>query len=243
MEDPLILLGRELAATAALVGEIEGDEPVPACPGWTTSDLVTHLGWVHRWCAATLLSGQRLEFTVMSKATEPLDEWYASTATALVAALQAVDPDEPTPNPARFDEVAAFWLRRQLHETCVHRVDLLQALDRPEFGWDVDPAVAGDGIAEVIRVYGRRMTERGLRPHVDEPIRLVATDLDRTWIVAPDEDDPRTAPRLVQRDLDVAGEAVGTASDLYLALWNRVPAKAVAPTGAAVAYFAGPRVP
>lgn len=243
MEEPLILLGREMAAFAALVGDVEGDEPVPACPGWTAGDLVRHVGSVHRWAAAIVLSGQRIAEEPQVWAAEPLDEWYAGTATALIAALQAVDPDEPVPNFARIDEVAAFWPRRQMHETCIHRVDLLQALGRPELTWDVDPQVAGDGIAEVIRVFGRRMTARGQRPHVHAPLRLVATDLDRSWIVAPDEEDPTAAPRLVQREIDVEGEAVGTATDLYLALWGRAPAVTVAPTGAAVAWLDGPRVP
>ncbi|MET0467469.1 MAG: maleylpyruvate isomerase family mycothiol-dependent enzyme [Aeromicrobium sp.] len=243
MEDPLILLGREMAGFAALVGDIEGDEPVPACSEWTSADLVRHLGSVHRWAAAIVLSGQRIAEEPDAWATEPLDDWYAGTATALIAALQAVDPDEPVPNFARIDEVAGFWPRRQLHETCIHRVDLLQARGRSDLTWDVDPEVAGDGIAEVIRVFGRRMTARGQRPHVHAPIRLVATDLDRTWIVAPDEDDPAAPPRLVQREIDVEGEAVGTATDLYLALWGRLPASTVSPTGAAASYFAGPRVP
>jgi len=243
MEDPLILLGREMAGVAALVGRIEGDEPVPACPGWTTGDLVAHLGAMHRWAAAIVLSGQRITVEPSVQATEPLDDWYAGTATALIAALQAVDPDEPTPNFARVDEVAGFWPRRQLHETCVHRVDLAQALGLPEADRDVDPQVAADGISEVVRVFGARMTERGRRPHVDAPIRLVATDVERSWIVAPDEDDPQAPPRIVPREIDVEGEAVGTATELYLALWGRVPAAVVAPTGAAVPFLAGPRVP
>ncbi len=243
MEEPLVLLGREMAGVASLAGRIEGDEPVPACPGWTTADVVTHLGTVHRWAAAIVLSGQRITEEPDVRATEPLDEWYAGTATALIAALQAVDPQEPAPNFAHVDEVAGFWARRQLHETCVHRVDLAQACGLPDLVWDVDPQVAADGISEVIRILGRRMTLRGERPHVDAPVRLVATDLDRSWIVAPDDQDPTAAPRLVHREIDVQGEAVGTAVDLYLALWGRVPASAVGPTGAAVAWFEGPRVP
>lgn len=243
MEDPLILLGREMAGVASLVGRIEGHEPVPACPDWTTAELVAHLGSVHRWAAAIVLSGQRIPEEPAARATEPLDEWYAGTATALIAALQAVDPDEPAPNFAGIDEVAGFWPRRQLHETCVHRVDLAQALGLPEVAWDVDPRVAADGISEVVRVFGRRMTQRGRRPHVDAPFRLVATDVERSWIVAPDEEDPLGPPRIVLREIEVKGEAVGTATDLYLALWGRVPASTVAPTGAAATFFDGPRVP
>ncbi len=243
MEEPLILLGREMAGFAESAGHAAGDEPVPACPGWTTSDLIAHVGAIHRWAAAIVLSGQRITDEPVPIVTEPLDEWYAGNATALIAALQAVDPDEPIPNFSRGDEVAAFWPRRQLHETCVHRVDLLQALGRPEHTWDVDPEVAADGISEAIRVFGRRLTERGRRPEVHAPIRLYATDLDRDWIVAPDEDDPQAPPRLVLQDVEVRGEAIGSAVDLYLALWGREPASLVTPRGAAVEYFAGPRVP
>lgn len=242
MEDPLILLGREMAGFAELAGHVGGDEPVPACPGWTTGDLIAHVGAVHRWAAAIVLSGERIADEPVPIVTEPLDEWYAGNATALVAALQAVDPDEPTPNFARIDEFAGFWPRRQLHETAIHRVDLLQALGRPEFTWDIDPEVAADGIAEVVRVFGRRLTDRGMRPVVEAPFRLVATDLERSWIVAPDENDPAGPPRLAQREIEVEGEAVGTAADLYLAVWGRQPAALVAPEGAAKAWFDGPRV-
>lgn len=241
MDDPLILLGREMAGFAELAGQVEGDEPVPACPGWTTGDLIAHLGTVHRWAAATVLSGQRLDEPTPI-VTEPLDEWYAGTATALIAALQAVDPDEPVRSAVFGDLPAAFWSRRQLHETAIHRVDLLQALGRPDHAWDLDAEVAGDGIAEVISVMSQRMTARGERPHVNAPIRLHATDLDRSWIIAP-ADDPAAAPVLVQREIDVEGEAIGTAADLYLVLWGRQPVSAVQPTGAAEAYFAHPRVP
>ena len=92
-----------------------GDEPVPSCPDWTTRDLIQHLGTIHRWAGAIVLSGQRQNLPKPIFG-EDLVEWYAGTAAALLAALQAVDVDEPTPNFSLIDETAGFFHRRQMHE-------------------------------------------------------------------------------------------------------------------------------
>lgn len=241
MDDPLIGLGSAMARFAELASEAIGDEPVPSCPGWSVADLVTHLGGVHRWAAAIVLSGQRLQ-PPQVHAQLPLAEWYAGTATALLTALQAVDGDEPTPNFSRRDEVAAFWPRRQLHETTVHAVDLAQALGRPEYGWDVDAEIAADGIAEVIRIFLPRMAARGTPTTLAAPIELRATDVDRTWIIGP-KAPGGDVPVLITSDTDVEGMAQGTATELYLALWNRLPSDRLDITGLASDFFSGPRVP
>ncbi|MFI5426481.1 maleylpyruvate isomerase family mycothiol-dependent enzyme [Aeromicrobium sp. UC242_57] len=140
-----------------------GDEPVPACPGWTVRDLAEHLGGVHRWAAAIVLSGQRLA-PPRPLVEDPVDRWYAGTAQALLAALRAVSPAEEVPNFTRMGETAAFWPRRQMHQTLVHAVDAAQALGRDEADWTVAPAIAADGIDEVLQVFFPRMTARGTRP-------------------------------------------------------------------------------
>ena len=110
--DHLIELGSAMSRFATLVGKASGDEVVPACPGWTVRHLAEHLGRMHRWAAATVLSGQRLG-QPNAIVTDPMVEWYAGTATALLSALQAVGPDELVPNFSRLDENAQFWQRRQ----------------------------------------------------------------------------------------------------------------------------------
>ena len=109
--------------------------------------------------------------------TEPIVEWYAGTATALLSALQAVSPDEPVPNFSYVDEQAAFWSRRQMHETTVHAIDAAQALGVDEDDWGVASSIAADGIDEVLQVFFPRMTARKQRPDVRSRIRLVATDI------------------------------------------------------------------
>lgn len=244
IDAPLDHLGRLDEATsrfASLVREAAGDELVPACEPWRVRDLVEHLGTVHRWAASIVLSGQRLA------EPEPLvvgdlPDWYAGTATALLAALRAVDPGEPVPNFSRVHETAGFWPRRQLHEVTVHVVDLLQALGRDESRWAVPAELAADGVDEVLHVFFPRMTARGSRPDVRARIRLVAGDLDRSWVVAPAEGD--APPALLDPSVEVDAVVSGTASDLYLALWHRVPLQRLRYAGdEGVALLEGPTTP
>jgi uncharacterized protein (TIGR03083 family) len=218
--DHMLELGSAMSRFAELIGKAMGDEPVPACPEWTVRDLTTHLGAVHRWAAATVLSSQRLQ-EPSPLVTEPIVEWYAGTATALLGALQAVSPDEPTPNFSYVNETAAFWSRRQMHETTVHAIDASQALGLDENDWVVASSVAADGIDEVLQVFFPRMTARKQRPDVRSRIRLVATDTQQTWLVAPGAGD-LGPPLQLHPSLEADGSVSGTATDLYLGLWKRL---------------------
>jgi uncharacterized protein (TIGR03083 family) len=218
--DHMLELGSAMSRFAELVGMASGDESVPVCEPWTVRDLTTHLGTIHRWAAATVLSGQRLPEPV-PLVTEPIVEWYAGTATALLSALQAVSPDEPVPNFSYVDERAAFWRRRQMHETTVHAVDAAQALGLEEHDWAVSRSVAADGVDEVLQVFFPRMTARRQRPDVRSRIRLVATDTDESWLVAPGNGD-LGPPLQLHPSLDSDGSVSGTVADLYLGLWKRV---------------------
>jgi uncharacterized protein (TIGR03083 family) len=218
--DHVLELGSAMSRFADLVGLAHGDEPVPACDDWTVRDLTVHLGTVHRWAGAILLSGQRVT-QPEPLVTEPLAAWYAATATALLGAIQAVSPDEPVPNFSRIGEVAAFWPRRQLHEATVHAVDAAQALGLDEQEWAVAPRIAADGVDEVLQVWFPRMTARRQRPDVRSRIRLVATDLQESWIVGPGSGE-LAPPIQLHASLEADATVSGTATELYLGLWGRI---------------------
>ncbi|MCW2830062.1 MAG: hypothetical protein JWP31_754 [Aeromicrobium sp.] len=240
--DHALELGAAMSRFAELAGQAIGDEDVPACPGWNARDLVEHLGGIHRWAASIVLSGQRIA-PPTPLVTEPVVEWYAGTATALLSALQAVSPDEPVPNFSYLDELASFWPRRQMHETTVHTVDIAQAAGFPADSWAVDPTIAADGIDEVLQVFFPRMTARGRRPDVRSRVRLVATDLDQTWIIAPGADDA-SSPVQLHPSRDADATVTGTVSDLYLGLWHRVSRFDLEFDGAdGIALFEGPTTP
>lgn len=235
-------LGNAMTRMAELIGKAEGNEPVPACPGWTVNDLAVHLGRVHRWAASTVLSGQRLT-TPEVIATEPLNDWYAGTATALLAALQAVEPTEPTPNFSFINETAAFWPRRQMHETTIHAVDAAQAIGLGDDAYEIYNAVADDGIDEVLTVFFPRMTARGQRPDVTGRVRVTATDTGRSWLIA-ESDNPEGSPILLHPSLGADAGLTGKAVDLYLGLWRRSPHDRLNADGdAAIRMLAGPMTP
>jgi uncharacterized protein (TIGR03083 family) len=148
--------------------------------------------------------------------------WFAEEFAALVDMLEAIDPDLPAWNWAPQSKKAIFWYRRMAHETAVHRWDAQMAVGRGE---PVETLLAADGVTEVLDTLlpaGRRQgpTDR------TGVVQLVATDVDEQWLVRLrgagialldtatllDTDDPHA--RVLAR---------GTASDLLLALWGRVP--------------------
>lgn len=228
---------------AVAVASTPMDAPVPACPAWTTYDLVCHLGNVHAWAATIVETGRR----AVDQNDEPrshrprvVSEWYAGKAEDLYEVLRAADPDRPCWNFAFDTGGAGFWQRRQTHETTVHTVDLLAARGRTA---DVDAELAADGIDEVLTVFLHRMHHRGHPAALSAPLCLVATDVDRAWTVSPRAvlPDPTAGvpaqprgstsesapaliegpPRVVDRRHPGADQLAAPAAVLYRVLWRR----------------------
>jgi uncharacterized protein (TIGR03083 family) len=217
------LLDEATSRFADLVSSADGSEEIVSCPGWTIDELAVHLGTIHRWAAAIVLSGVRGLPEPSPRISGSTATWYAGCAAALQSALQAVDPDEPTPNFARLRETADFWLSRQLHETTIHVVDAEQSLGLPE-PWSVTAEVAGHGIDEVLGVFFPRLTAQGRRPDVRTRVRLDSIDEPASWIIAPGSD-PDGPPVQLHSNADADTAVHGTTVELYLALWGRLPAE------------------
>jgi uncharacterized protein (TIGR03083 family) len=219
--------GRVLAAAADKAGP---DAAVPGCPGWVVADLLRHLGMVHRWAATHVAEGMAAVAGGRHPAlvTAPADgllEWYVAGHAALVAALRAAPPGLecwtflPAPSPL------AFWARRQAHETAIHRADAEAAAGTvPEF----PPGFADDGLDELV---GGFAATRGTRL-VADPVRtlLIAPgDTAGRWhlTIGPEGRQVRTGGPDAAADCTVRGRA----TDLYLLLWNRAPARPAGITG------------
>ncbi|MGH3565011.1 MAG: maleylpyruvate isomerase family mycothiol-dependent enzyme [Pseudonocardia sp.] len=125
--------------------------PVPTCPDWTLRQLAAHLGRGDRW-AATIVA-RRAESVIEPRTVldgeQPADpgeaaDWLTGGVRLLVDAVDGVSPETSVwtflgPRPA------AWWLRRRLHETTVHRADAALALNAP---FDLPADVAADGVSE-----------------------------------------------------------------------------------------------
>lgn len=216
-----------LGAAAALLRERAVDagsaDQVPTCPRWTVIDLVAHQGMVHRWAVASLRgdSGHDSERSLEEAAAGDLFAWYAAGVDELLTTLRSVPEDvkamvflRDAPPPR------SFWARRQAHETTIHGVDALAArLGRiptaAETG--IEPEVAVDGIDELLCGFLPR--GKG-KPRLDgiAALRVTSTDTGHTWTLRYTPDHLQASP-----DADGKVDAVltGTATQLYLGLWNR----------------------
>lgn len=210
--------GTALVATAE---QLDARAPVPSCPGWTVDDVLGHMGMIHRWARAIMVAppgSGRIGYGEI-----PVDgrsDWYRAGLADLLDTLTGA-PDDlavwaflPAPNPK------AFWARRQAHETAIHRADLEQARDAQ---LRFSPEFAADGIDELLNGFLARPRTQ-LRADPPASVLIAPTDADVWWHMTINPDD-----RATRSDGDPSADATlrGTASDLYLHLWNRAPQKAV----------------
>ncbi|MFF1908097.1 maleylpyruvate isomerase N-terminal domain-containing protein [Kitasatospora sp. NPDC058218] len=230
-------LRREGALLADAAARTDLAAPVPTCPDWRLRDLVLHTGQVHRWATAYVRDGHRAPLDADGERAawgpEPSDtalvDWFRAGHSALVEALTAAPADLecwsflPAPTPQ------AFWARRQAHETAVHRFDADAAAGAE--GPRVATGLALDGIDELLRGFMARGRSR-VRSERPRTVLVRATDAAPTdgpgdWLLTISRE-----PLAVVRRGSTADEAVGPvdltlggpARDLYLLLWNRLPA-------------------
>ena len=210
----------ELALAAGLQAR------VPTCPAWKVDALVAHQAMVHRWATAHVRGDDPEAVpnqTEVRDTVADLPGYYRDGLRGLLEALRDAPDDleamtflKDAPSPRR------FWARRQCHETTIHMVDALAAVEArlPTTGEAaVGAGVAADGIDEILRGFYTRGKSK-LYDGKDFTMAVVPTDADRRWIV-------HVAERLTvdPGDPPVTGDAAatisGTVQALYLALWNR----------------------
>lgn len=164
--------GAERAAFGRVLEDGDLDAPVPSCPDWRLRELAAHLGGVHRWTRLTVLAGQGsdgdpkpaalVEHPVPSERPALVD-WFEDGGAELERTLAETDPGAPCWTLAP-PAVVGFWMRRQAHETALHRWDAQRSAGTPK---PIDPALAADGVAEVVDVMFPRQVRLGrLRPLV-----------------------------------------------------------------------------
>jgi len=221
LEEHLTVLRRDGRALAEAAGRAGLDAVVPPCPGWRVRDVLLHLGGVHRWAAAYVTSGRKRPFDAAeeSRFFERVDDgalidWFRSGHGALVDALAGADPALecwgflPAPSPL------AFWARRQAHETAVHRADVESAVGSTP-AWA--PAFAVDGVEELLRAFFANRPER-VAGEPPVTVALSATDAEAAWTIRLDAKGLHVTDGAEPAMLAVSG----TATELYLLLWNRI---------------------
>jgi uncharacterized protein (TIGR03083 family) len=223
-----IAWSRALAAEGGRFGELlataDRSAPVPGCPGWTVHRLADHLGRVHRNVAGMVRSPSaelgRSERLPHGPEDEGIVAWYQEGFADLSAALAQADLDAQIPTWAGSAPMR-FWLRRMAQETAVHRWDEESALV-PDPA-PVDAELAVDGIDELLDVFVPLRLEAAALAGDGATLHLHATDAAGEWLLRFGADGLEVERAHAKGD----AAARGTASDLLLFLWGRVPPAAV----------------
>lgn len=196
-------LRQELDAfRACLSGDLSA--PVEHCGDWTLRELAEHQGRGDLWAAAAVTE-RRGDYPAPPVPTDPvsLARWFDTASATLLAALDT----DPSREAWTFypPHTVGFWQRRRSLEVLVHRWDAEHALGRPG---PLDAELAADGVAEVFDTMAPRQVALGRAAPPEHAIRLTATDTGGSWTSGPDE--PVAA-------------ITGTAAELLLLLWGRLP--------------------
>jgi uncharacterized protein (TIGR03083 family) len=231
---PAEALPRLERAVEAFAGTlVAGDPaaPVGTCPGWDLRALAHHLGNVHRWARGAIVEGHPDTAEVDAPdGRDALVGWYRDCAAALLDTLRVVDPGQECwafgPKP----RTAAFWFRRQLHETTMHGLDAALAAGGPVP--DLEPVVALDGLDEVVTMFFPRQVRLRRTEPLTRSMALVPTDAGPEaggprWVLAGDgmvastgAEGASAAHREAAAEADV--EVGGPAQVLLELLWRRV---------------------
>jgi uncharacterized protein (TIGR03083 family) len=215
--------GKRIAEVAA--GHL--DDPVPSCPGNTVGSLLIHTAGICMFWTDALIQNRMpsSDWTIF-----PTDVLQAHTFMheRFMDEVARHDPEQPNWTWAG-EGKAGFWYRRAAQELAVHRWDFENAVGEAA---QIDPGLAFDGIDELLFVFGPKTGEPdypGASERFDgsgERIRLDPTDLPKglTFTAHPDHFETDDSPQA-----DVT--ARGTASDLLLFLWGRVPRNALEVSG------------
>ena len=244
-ESYLSHLRTESARFREVLATCDPQARVLSCPDWSAADLLWHLATVQRWWAEVLGARPARPEEVEPPRPETHDDLlaaYDGWSRDLATALEGADPTEEAWTWSD-DHTVGFILRRQAHEALVHRVDaeLAAGVSSP-----IDPALASDGVHEVLDVmYGGMPPGGGWTPG-EGLVRVDVTDTgEEFWLrfgvfegtdpdsgttYADEEDFHVVAP---PDDADVEPDVVvdGTADTLDRWLWNRADETGISVAG------------
>lgn len=230
---------RSAAFRAAIAAAHSLDVQVPTCPDWTLLDLVLHLGGGRRAWAATVAAGPTAsaksapEGPAAPREREALMAWLAASTQQLLDALREAGPDRgcwtwwgASQSPQTCGAVA----RHQLQEIAMHTYDAQVAVGAPQ---PLPEEVALDGVEDFLFTC---CATTAAWPHEPAAVDYHATE-GRSWRLSVCADGARAArlPTPGTMPATAAGEgpeaagasAHGTASELVLSFYGRIPVDAL----------------
>jgi len=219
----LDVLQRESTALLATARTADPAAPVPGCPGWTTTDLVWHIGAVHDFWGHVVRQHSPDAYDAPARpgdgastveAFEAVHTFASERAAELHRVLSDADPSTPVWTWTPQKDIA-FVVRRMAHETAAHRVDAEHAAGRNH---RLDAELAADGVDEFLAFF-LPVVKADAAP-LGGSVHVHCTDADGEWTITTGDD----GAYIVTRDHAKDDTALrGDAHDLLMVLWRRVP--------------------
>jgi uncharacterized protein (TIGR03083 family) len=197
---------------------------VPTCPGWTVSDLVSHVAQVYEHKIACIRLGGAAPDPWPPQWPQDQDHltWLGDAHRRLLQLLTTVDLDSPSWTWWPQDQTAGFWVRRMAQETAIHRADAQGAFGEVT---SVDTELAVDGIDELLALM--LAGDWSDEPQTDSIGTTVVAASGQAWRI--DMQPDRVTVNGDGSDSDA--RVAGAASDLLLWLWGRSSDASVLITG------------
>jgi uncharacterized protein (TIGR03083 family) len=213
----LAVLRREGDAFADSIAQAL-NAPVASCEPWVGTDLLWHMIEVHyswKFIAHTHLMNPADYVPRLKSADDDLLAEYRTGLNDLIDVLSSLDSARSCWTWAGVQDIA-WVIRRMAHETVVHAWD---AHVSAGISSDIEAELASDGIDEFVHV----MVKSNVREE-EGPLRgsvhIHCTDVDGEWLIIPTE----TSDVVVTREHAKGDCAIrGSASQLLLGLWRRIP--------------------
>lgn len=149
---------------------------------------------------------------------------FSARMADLLAEFGTRPPEDTCPTWWPEDHSVGFWLRRMVHATTVHRVDVQTAAGVEMT--PIEPDIAADGVDEILRMwFGYRLCALGIGSL--RPFSIGVRTAGRHWrvVAAPEHVEVDEAGPEAEAGVDAL--LLGDPVSVYLWLWGRLPDRAV----------------
>jgi uncharacterized protein (TIGR03083 family) len=195
--------------------------PVASCEPWVGADLLWHMVEVHyswKFIVQSHLMDPEKYVPREKPSDDDMLQEYRDGLHELIDVLSTTDASRSCWTWAGVHDVA-WVIRRMAHETAVHAWDARRAAGEES---QVPAVLASDGIDEFVFVMLDNVREG--EGALSGSVHVHCTDVDGEWLIVPNSDGTLQVTREHAKG---ACALRGSAHDLLMALWRRVPMSAI----------------
>jgi len=195
---------------------------VPWSDRWSVGTVARHVAGTHHVVAGIVEGRPDASFGLFAELASPekdapeFVEWFRSGTESLLGQLSSAPANDECWSWYADGRRVGWWARRMAHEAVVHRADIDAAVGER---FSVAAEIAADGIDEYLDVFVAA-SRAGANSPAGPTIAFECSDTTDCWCLDLSEAGGRRVTREPRSSSLVLR---GTAEDLLLAIWGRVP--------------------